>query len=479
MATTLDFSYNEITLTNTVPGASKSAMRMGGSFVEAKAQVTAMVVDANHDLIVAFTFTGTVAFGGGSTATNPSTGSYGICIVKYSSAGAVRWVLNLANGYNSQVNGVSVDANGDVLIVGTYQGTIKFDGTTPTTSLGGFDAFAAKYSGSTGSYIWSKSFGNTTDHPAMGITSDQSANSVCVDANDGNPVVLGSFITGISVGSTSLVSNGYYDVFLTKLSASTGVPIWAVAFGGSGDDRGISVLSKPGGGVITVGYFTGTVNFLGTSKTSAGVQDLYLASITSNGTLTSVQTHGKTGTPSTIYPQMAAINSAGQIGIVGLYANGIINLGGSDLPSTTTPGMFMARYAADLSHVWSKSFGGTGQSADSCNGCAVDSSGNLYATGVVRNAIDFGGGYLFAVPITVDPFVAKFEASDGHYLWANRYASTGSDFDSSNSIVLDESSVTAIAGGYFTGQINFGANVGLISILPGGSTDAFVVKISS
>src|SRR3990170_6282915 len=55
---------------------------------------------------------------------------------------------------------VAVDGNGDVLLTGSFQGTVNFGGGN-LTSAGLEDIFVAKYSGADGAHLWSKRFGST------------------------------------------------------------------------------------------------------------------------------------------------------------------------------------------------------------------------------------------------------------------------------------------------------------------------------
>ena len=74
-----------------------------------------------------------------------------------------------------------VDGSGNVLVTGTFEGTVDFGG-GPLTSTGVSDIFLAKYDPN-GNHIWSQRFGGT---------SSESVRAIAVDGS-GNVLVTGSF----------------------------------------------------------------------------------------------------------------------------------------------------------------------------------------------------------------------------------------------------------------------------------------------
>ncbi|MBT6372369.1 MAG: hypothetical protein HOJ86_06840, partial [Acidimicrobiaceae bacterium] len=115
--------------------------------------------------------------------------------------------------------------------------------------------------------------------------------SVAVDSS-GNVYTTGYFNGTVDfdpgAGTANLTSNGYKDVFVSKLDSS-GNYVWAKNFGGTGNDMGYSVAVDSSGNVYTTGYFTGTVDFdpgAGTTNlVPNGSSDAFVSKLDSSGDL--------------------------------------------------------------------------------------------------------------------------------------------------------------------------------------------------
>jgi hypothetical protein len=77
---------------------------------------------------------------------------------------------------------------------------------------------------------------------------------------------------------------------------------------------------------------------------------------------------------------------------------------------------FIAKFSSTGAHVWSKNIGGIG--SDTANGIACDANDNVIVTGSFTYTGNFGGISLASLG-AVDGYVAKY-ASNGNYVWAER-----------------------------------------------------------
>jgi hypothetical protein len=98
---------------------------------------------------------------------------------------------------------------------------------------------------------------------------------------DGSAIVTGRFSASATVGGTTLTSAGG-DAFIAKIDAGG---TWAWATPVSSDDgswgNGVSALAD--GSAIVTGEFRSTANFGGTTLTSAGSDDVYVAKVDTTG----------------------------------------------------------------------------------------------------------------------------------------------------------------------------------------------------
>ena len=205
-----------------------AASSVGGNIIDSRG----VALDAAGNSYVTGTFNGTVDFDPGLGVTNlTSVGYKDVYLASYSPTGALLWAKDIAgSGYSqSQGNGIAVDANGNILLTGTFAGAINFNpggSGGVLTSRGSYDAFVARFS-PTGAFLWADQFG--------GILSDQGS-GVAVDAS-GNVYASGNFSGVATFGTSTLASVGGNDDYVAKIDPSGNV-LWATRFGSVGGEYG-------------------------------------------------------------------------------------------------------------------------------------------------------------------------------------------------------------------------------------------------
>jgi hypothetical protein len=169
-------------------------------------------------------------------------------------------------------------------------------------------------------------------------------------------------------------------------------------------------------------------------------------------------------------------DKSGNTIIAGDY-NDSINLGSGALPSSVV-GIydgFVAKYSPQGALLWSKTFGGAGNS--SAKGVATDSQGNIIVVGSFSTTVNFGGVSLRALdPYNQgvgDMFVAKYSPA-GSLLWVERFG--GSLPDYATAVAVDGSDNIFFAGWFQSTDANFG---GGIILSAGGNVNFAVAKLSS
>jgi hypothetical protein len=183
-------------------GAYLWAKRFGGSGQDSGA---AVAVDGNGDVAITGNFLGTVDFGGGPLTS--STSSNDIFVAKYKgTTGAHLWSKRFGDYYVDYGLGIAADAQGNVLVTGSFFGTVNFGGgplTSASNQTG--DAFVAEYSPS-GAHLWSQRYGNAGTEWGQGVA-----------FGPNGPVVTGFFSGTVDFGGVSLTSAGREDGFLLYL----------------------------------------------------------------------------------------------------------------------------------------------------------------------------------------------------------------------------------------------------------------------
>jgi len=236
------------------------------------------------------------------------------------------------------------------------------------------------------------------------------------------------------------------DIVLAKYSAAGDLQ-WSRLWSGSSYLYPTAMVTDPVGAVIVAGRFYGTVNFGGGPLSSVGGYSLFLVKYSGSGQHLWSRAYGGSGS---IFPADLAMNAQGELLVAG-YLSGTTDLGGGARTSVSnSKDIFLAKYAADGRHLWSKLYGGSGD--DRATAVAVDSvTGDIVLTGWFNGSIDFGSGALVSAG-GEDAFVAMvFPAGDP--LWSRRYGGTG--LDEGRGVGIDASG-NVVLGAVFSNTVNFG-----------------------
>jgi hypothetical protein len=247
-------------------GVALSAKRLGGTLAQ---RGTALAIGPGGDLFLGGVFDGNLDLGCGSL---PSAGSGDIFVARLDPAGVCLFSKRFGDAAAQELLTLSPDASNNVFFGGRFKGTVNFGGAALTMPASTFGGFAAKLDG-TGAHVFSTSFGATT--------SAQEVTGVAADPS-GNVFVGGSFSGTLTAGATVLTSAGLGDLFVARLDPA-GTPVWALRAGDATDQLGaIHLATDPLGNVLVAGTLQGSID-IGSSLTSVGGNDVFLAKLDSAG----------------------------------------------------------------------------------------------------------------------------------------------------------------------------------------------------
>ena len=346
-----------------------------------------VAVDASGNVAFTGHFRGTVDFGGGGLA---SAGSSDIFVAVYDADGTYQWSRRFGDVDSDQGKGVAFDADGNVVLVGSFSGTVDFGG-GPLASAGSLDAFAASFDAS-GAHRWSRRFGDGDSQQVLSVSVDPF----------GHVAIGGGFSGSIDFGGGPLTSAGAVDAFVASLT-SEGDHRWSARHGSTLDQWCHGVAADAHGNVWLTGFFLGSVDFGGGALTSAGDRDVFVAKFDSLGAHQSSQRFGD-GAAQTGWS--IATDGSGNACVTGEFT-GSIDCGGGAMSSTGGSDVFVALLDGAAAHRWSNRYGDVGN--DAGYGVAVDVTGRVLLTGITRGTVDFGGGPLVGAG-GADAFVASFAA---------------------------------------------------------------------
>ncbi len=220
-----------------------------------------VAIDGSGNVIIVGEFYSSVDFGGGTLS---SAGGPDIYVAKFGSDGSYSWSDSYGDSEDQTISSVAVDASGDVIIAGYFEGTVDFGGDA-LTSTGQSDILIAKFS-SGGTHIWSKRFGDSSRQLAYGLATDPS----------GNIFMSGFFQGNVDFGGGVLTTAGVDDVFMARFGPS-GSHMWSGRFGDWETQFSMGVAADASGNGIIIGSFESTIDFGGDELTSAGSLDIFVA----------------------------------------------------------------------------------------------------------------------------------------------------------------------------------------------------------
>ncbi len=380
---------------------------------------------------------------------------------------------------NDQVSAfdVAVDKANNVIVVGTYQGQVDFDGPgglPASNSNGGDDIFVAKYD-SKGKLVWRKVFGD-------GNT--QSATSVTVDANN-RIGFCGIFKGTINLGGNNLTFSGsqFPDLYAAVLDTD-GNHVASAKYGDAITDSDFcyGAAFDAGGNLLVTGQYQSKITFGGTVLNAAGGNgdfDMYLAKLQPNvGTKSFdtlfAKTYGGAGNDSLGRVVTTAAN--GDIAVGG-WSRGPIDFGGGKLTPQVSPAPaqpVFARLDSTGNHKFSKMlFAGKSDMDDGeVHALAFHTTGDLVVGGVFKSNIDLGKGEIKGLGGSNDVFIARYD-SGFVPLFGVRY---GDQFgDELNDIALDPSGFPVFVGS-FQGNVTINSKTTLKGM---GVRDGDIVKIAN
>lgn len=421
-------------------------------------------------------------------------------------------------------NSITTDAEGNLIIVGSFSGTVDFDpgiGEYKLSAKGDRDAFVqkldpngnllwvnqgwdAKYSSSGG--VVTDKVGNIYSCMTMGLSdhdetivvikyntdgdtlflkkiggkNPNSAHCIDIDEND-NIYVGGIFAYTVdfdpSVTDEHFLTANGYDGYLLKLDREGNFK-WVKQYTGGMVDMK-SIRTKEGAVYVT-GNFRSTVDFdpgvLFLNKTTVGEEDIFIQKFDTSGNFIWVKTLGQS---SSDVGNDIEIDSEGNVIVVGTFTGGSIDfdLGpGTSILTADFEDGFILKLDASGDFIWVKKNGGKGR--DHCNFVKIDSEDNIFITGYFTQNIDLNPGaanYNFNSKGDADLYYQKLD-KNGDFLFANVIGGTKAVYPA-DLVLLSNGSV--VMGGYYQNIVDFDPGTGVYNETATGIYDSFILKLST
>lgn len=268
----------------------------------------------------------------------------------------------------------------------------------------------------------------------------------------GDLYLTGYFSFGAVFGNESYTAVGSTDIFVAKVSGTTGEFLWARAFGGAGADAGISITTLAGGELAITGFFEGQATF-GTQQITAlaGSQDVFVLKLDNAGNVLWVRSGGG---PDSDIPYGIAADPDGNIVTTGSF-KGAANFSGQAMTSTFDPileepsyDIYILKYGPQGALQWSLQ--GAAEYEDRGMAIATGGDGSIFVAGQFSDTISFNQTYNNGM------FNAGFLmrlAPDGTEQWLTRFGAT---MCLPRSMTVDSSGKIYLTGDFLGNMAVFG-----------------------
>ena len=392
-------------------------------------------------------------------------------------AGRTDFGAALTNGYS--VSASAADGNGNIYLAGAFAGAATFGNVTLTSSGSSTstDLFVAKWSRTTGNFVWAQRASAASGQPGGQVAA--------LAVSGANVYLAGSFSGTLNFGGVALTSGtASTDVFVAKLTdaGTSGSFGWARRTAGNGYSLNAAALAANGSNVYLTGGFTGTASFGTAAVTSATTtgQDVYVAKLSDTGAGGSFAWAQRAGGSNDDYPAAIAVNGT-NVYVSGVFysttatfgTTSLANAGGNDrdvfvaqLTDAGPTGSFGPAQRA----------GGVGRDRTFANEL-VATANAVYLVGDFSTNVPLTFGSTSLPPTANGTILARWNPVSGAFDWAQPAPGAYPNYAYYSTLAASGTSV--YVGGGFRGTVAVGGTT-LTSLGAGGNgdNDALVAKLT-
>ena len=407
-----------------------------------------------------------------------SKGSSDIFVQKLDSNGNFVWGKSFGGTNVDIANSIVQDYDGNVYVVGAFQGSIHFSTNSPVsywTSNGSYDIFILKLD-SNGNFLGSRAYGGIGEDIGVDVVSNDKGDLYLTGTYSGTV----NFTPGAPINV--LNPNGQEDVFLLRLSNMLNL-YWVSSVGGVSEDRISSIALDTAGNIYRVGLFQDTVDFDPRNTNiynliSNGFFDVFVQKLDSNGRLIWTRSfggkNGETGSD-------IEVDLLGNIFVTGRFTDTVDFDPGLNTFSLFAQGgggnseAYVLKLKPDGTFSWAKSFGGT--NFEEGHAIDADANGNIYICGEFWGTSDFDPSvntYSLTSNGLRESFLLKLD-SIGAFRWAQSIGGTGRDAAISITVNIQDD---LFISGYFENTVDFNPASAINNHSSVGGFDMFILKLS-
>lgn len=360
-------------------------------------EVTSIAADAEGNVIVAGSFWLTGTFDG--LTLQAGANPKALFLLKYSPEGELLWGHSIGGTGIKGLGGLSTDPAGNIFLAGFFGGALQL-GDTTLQSEGSTDVFVVQLSPE-GHWNWAFREGKTADTRATAIAW----------SSDNQLIIAGFFNGATRIAETDFNANtSDRDAFLAAYSAENGQPRWAVKAGGVFDDDITAIAADEQGRIFAAGYLVGVMTLSPnlSIQSATGNPDFFILQYSAGGTPLLARAMGGSQTN-----LVTSLSVAGGRIFVGGHYQGAMMWDGISLSNSTAFAGFVAAFDYQLQGSWAQRF--PAAQGFFVNDMALAPGGRLWCAGSFAGQADLpqgdytsGGAFDGFVMATADPVQTQY-----------------------------------------------------------------------
>ncbi len=362
------------------------AYTVGGDVDSDTAEGVAVAADGS--VIAAGTFQGPVDFDPTDAIDEHRySGDYAAFVTKLGADGTYLWTVSFGGPGWVMVNGVVLDADGNILLVGFCDDAIDFDpGPGEVWRYCQADFFVSKLAPD-GSHLWTNVRGNNSAF--------DSGRDIAVDA-DGNIYASGTFRGTVDFDpgdgvDLHTMAGPYEDVFVTKYYPDRSYA-WTRTYDVPRPGTNSYIAVAGDGGVLLTGSYNGTLDFdpgegIDHRTSVEGSADIFVTKLTAQGSYEWTYTAGGTGPDG---GQGVTVAADGSVLITGYFRDAIDFDPGVRVDLHESAGdsdLFVTKLSPNGTYHWTRTLGG--ERTDDGKHVATGAKGNAYLVGSYWQPVEY------------------------------------------------------------------------------------------
>ena len=267
----------------------------------------------------------------------------------------------------------------------------------------------------------------TWTHGLTGLD-DEKSHTIEID-QDLNLLVAGAFNSQtLTVGNTSLSTEGSHDVFVSKFD-SAGNHLWSISMGGTGFDEAWDIIADFQNNIYVTGHFYSSSFSIGTDTTLYNQQTaaMFFVKLDSNGNF--LWAKASSGSQRA-WGRALGIDELDNVYLGGNFLNTNMTLDDTTLINQGSHDMFVAKFTSEGQRLWTRHAGSS--NVDLLRNMVVSPEyRNVYVIGDFESSSITFDNTTFTNANTGqrDNFVVKYN-QDGSLVWAKHIYGTDEEFGS-------------------------------------------------